>query len=137
MTPQEINKKVDEFKDHCREEGHRITKQKEAIYRILLSDPSHPRAEDIYVKLKKSCPKASFATVYDNLRKLKALNLIREVNCGEGCSRFEANMQPHHHLIDQEKGTITDIHLNETQAIPVPDELKHLNIKEINVNYVV
>ena len=132
-----VEKRMNELKSLCKKRGLRVTKQKEGIYRILLNDTTHPTADDIYKKLKEQNPKVSFATVYDNLRKLKALQLIQEVSCGEGCNRFEANMNEHHHLINLEKRTITDIYLNKDQQIPMPKELNGKKIREIKITYII
>ena len=128
---------LEQFKKECRNKGLRLTKQKLAIYEILLKDKSHPTAEDIHQKLKRHFPKASFATVYDNLRKFKKLELIKEFNCGENCKRYEANMQPHHHIINTKTRKITDVYLTSNKNIPLPKELSGKKIKEIKITYIV
>jgi Fur family peroxide stress response transcriptional regulator len=132
-----MEENLKQFREICKKNGLRITKQKEGIYLILLMDHSHPTADDIFQQVKKLFPKISFATVYDNLRKFKNIGLVRELNCGENCRRYEAKMEPHHHIIDSSNGTVTDVFLNEDQNIPLPPSLKGKAIKEIKISYII
>lgn len=125
------------FQERCRKDGFRLTKQKEAIYKALLEDETHPRAEDIYAKLQRDFPKLSLATVYNNLKKFVELGLIREVSCGENCRRYEAKMESHHHIINMENKTIEDVHLPPNVDIPIPPSLKGKMIKEIKISYII
>lgn len=132
-----IHERINHFQSICRDHGLRLTPQKQEIYRVVASTDSHPTAQEIFEEVKKAFPKVSFATVYDNLRKFKELGLIQEMNCGEGCSRFDANMSGHHHVIDRSTGKIMDVMLPANHSIPVPKELEGSAIKEIKITYIV
>jgi len=132
-----IQERIEEFQSTCREQGLRLTPQKQEIYRVVASTDSHPTAQEIFEEVKNAFPKVSFATVYDNLRKFKELGLVQEMNCGEGCSRFDANMSGHHHVIDRSTGKIMDVILPANQSIPLPKELEGSAIKEIKITYIV
>lgn len=132
-----IQSRIDCFRETCREEGLRLTPQKQEIFRILASTVSHPTAQEIFEEVRQAFPKISFATVYDNLRKFKELELVQEMNCGEGCSRFDANMDHHHHVIDQKTGKVMDVLLPADHTIPVPKELAGKTIRDIQITYIV
>ena len=132
-----IQTRIDRFRETCREEGLRLTPQKQEVFRILASTVSHPTAHEVFEEVQKSFPKISFATVYDNLRKFKELELIQEMNCGEGCSRFDANMDQHHHAIDRKTGKVMDVTLPVNHSIPVPKELEGKTIRDIKITYIV
>ena len=53
--------------------GVRITPQRQAIMRYLISSHSHPTADEIYQALSPKFPNISVATIYNNLRVLKIL----------------------------------------------------------------
>lgn len=132
-----IQERIEHFQSTCRDQGLRLTPQKQEIYRVVASTESHPTAQEIFEEVKNTFPNVSFATVYDNLRKFKDLGLVQEMNCGEGCSRFDANMSGHHHVIDRTTGKIMDVVLPPNLSIPVPKELEKSAIKEIKITYIV
>ena len=54
-------------------------------------------------------PRASRATVYNNLHALAKAGLVREVVSDGGAARFDANLHPHHHFICENCGALEDI----------------------------
>ncbi|MBD0268297.1 MAG: transcriptional repressor [Cyanobacteria bacterium Co-bin8] len=89
--------------------GLRVTPQRYAVYANLLSRCDHPTVEQLVVDLNKNFPVSSQATVYSSLKALQEAGLIREVLLEEGVSRYDANVQPHHHFRCQQCGHIEDI----------------------------
>jgi Fur family transcriptional regulator, peroxide stress response regulator len=87
----------------------RPTPQRYAVLEFLARHPVHATAEEIFRAVNRRDPRASRATVYNNLHSLAKAGLVREV-LGEGkASRFDANLQPHHHFICEKCGAIEDI----------------------------
>lgn len=91
-----------------KDNGIRITPQRVAIIKALY-DLDHPTAEHIHDHLIAEYTNMSFATVYNTLRSLKEVNVVREIRCGEGCTRFEVLDHNHYHLICNHCGKINDI----------------------------
>jgi Fur family transcriptional regulator, peroxide stress response regulator len=89
--------------------GLRVTPQRFAVYANLLSRTDHPAVEQILVDLNQHCPISSQATIYSSLQALRRAGLIREVLLEAGVSRYDANVEPHHHFHCQECGSIEDI----------------------------
>ena len=84
-----------------------FTNQRLAILDFLKNNLKHPTVEEIYEEVKKSLPQITKATVYKNLKTLTDKGLIQMVNV-RGVSRFEARIEPHHHIICKTCGKIDD-----------------------------
>jgi Fur family peroxide stress response transcriptional regulator len=89
----------DEIRHRFRECGLKMTPQRTAIYQALVETTGHPTAEDLRRQVTKVHPMISPNTVYYTLGTLREAGLVREVNYWHDCSRFDANMALHHHLI--------------------------------------
>ena len=81
-----------------REKKLKLTPQRIAVYKYLLSSKQHPSAETIYKALQRDFPTMSLATVYKALKTLVDVELIQELNVGEGNFRYDANTNPHPHI---------------------------------------
>ncbi|HEY9761879.1 MAG TPA: Fur family transcriptional regulator [Trichocoleus sp.] len=89
--------------------GLRVTPQRYAVYANLLNRCDHPTVEQLVIDLNKDFPVSSQATVYSSLKALQEVGLIREVLLEEGISRYDANVEPHHHFRCRQCGYIEDI----------------------------
>ncbi len=87
----------------------RVTPQRFAVYANLLARTDHPTAEQLLVDLNQHGPTSSQATVYSALQALRNVGLVREVLLEEGVSRYDANVERHHHFLCQDCGAIADI----------------------------
>jgi Fur family transcriptional regulator, peroxide stress response regulator len=92
-----------------KDKGLRVTPQRCAVYSNLLGRDDHPTAEQLLRDLNQSFPISSQATVYSSLQSLRQSGLVREVLLEEGVSRYDANIDPHHHFRCRCCGTIKDI----------------------------
>ncbi|HEY9878910.1 MAG TPA: Fur family transcriptional regulator [Leptolyngbyaceae cyanobacterium] len=100
---------ADEIVQTLKRKGLRVTPQRYAVYANLLNRCDHPTVEQMVVDLNKDFPVSSQATVYSSLKALQEVGLIREVLLEEGISRYDANIEPHHHFRCQQCGYIEDI----------------------------
>lgn len=103
--------------------GVRITPQRHAVLEYLLTSESHPTADEIYRALKDKFPNMSVATVYNNLRNLREVGLVRELTYGDDSSRFDGNIGEHYHIMCESCGIIVDFHY------PSLDEIESLAAK--------
>jgi len=62
-------------------------------------------------------PSISFATVYNSLRYLKEAGFIREINFGDGASRYDRETDRHDHAICTGCGKLVDFDLPETAGL--------------------
>ena len=87
----------------------RPTAQRYAVLEFLARHPVHATADQILRAVNRNDPRASRATVYNNLHSLAKAGLVREF-LGEGKAvRFDANLHPHHHFICEGCGVVEDI----------------------------
>ncbi len=87
----------------------RMTRQRQAIIKMLASTKEHPTAEEIYAKVREELPDISIGTVYRNLQILQADGLVQEIALGRSGARFDANREPHSHFFCQKCGRVYDI----------------------------
>lgn len=100
---------ADDIVKTLRGKGLKVTPQRFAVYANLLSRQDHPTAEQILVDLNSQAPTSSQATVYSALQALRDVGLVREVLLEAGVSRYDANVEKHHHFYCRECKTIEDI----------------------------
>ncbi len=100
---------IDTLSAAFRDNNMKLTPQRIAIYEMLMSTKSHPSAETIYDSIKDRYPTMSLATVYKTLKALVQLNLAQEINVGEGNFRYDANAEPHPHIVCINCGRVDDI----------------------------
>ncbi len=112
MTEQEsiIQERVKALSERLRKRGCRLTPQRLALLRLLVSSKAHPTAEQLHSQLHRDFPTTSLATVYKTLGVLKETGDVLEVGLGNHPSRYDGNnTAPHAHLICQGCGEIIDI----------------------------
>ena len=88
---------------NLREQGYRITPQREVIIRIFQdAGDKHLSAEDVFEILQNNGEQSSLATTYRTLRMLVKMNILRELDFAETHKHYELvdeNAPPHHHII--------------------------------------
>ena len=102
--------------DHMKEEGLRLTPQRVHIVDLLF-ELSHPTADRIYSMMTEKFPYVSQATVYNTLKKLKEIGVVKELSNGDKSSNFEVNETEHWHFNCKVCGEIYDLEPNKTEAL--------------------
>lgn len=92
-----------------RDKKLKLTPQRIAVYRYLQSTKEHPSAETIYKALQPEYPTMSLATVYKALKTLVEVDLVMEINVGEGNFRYDGTVNPHPHVQCLGCGKVDDI----------------------------
>ena len=113
-----IPKKLDAFAAACRERGLSVTHQRLAIYEAVLSSRTHPGAEEIYQAVRGRFPTISRGTVYRTLDTLCEMGLVTDVHRAADTARFEAALEPHHHLVCLGCRRIVDLYDESLLRIP-------------------
>ena len=103
--------------------GLKVTPQRAAVYANLLGRSDHPTVEEILSDLNSDLPVSSKATVYTALTALREVGLVREVLLEEGVTRYDANVDLHHHFRCRACGVIDDLAWEMFNA----PQLQHLN----------
>jgi len=89
--------------------NRRVTKQREAILKILRDNPSHPSADQIYDAVRKDIPNISKGTIYRNLQVLREDGAILELNLNGTLSRYEEKQGKHYHFRCEKCGRVFDL----------------------------
>ena len=134
ISQQEINKRLDNFRQASRHKGLPLTPQKLEIFRILASSCLHPQAADIYQEVKKTFPNISLATVYKNLIRFQELGLIIEIPLAGAPNRYDAKLETHSHAVDTASGKVYDLG---TKPINTNSKIMGKKIKKTDIIYYV
>lgn len=105
------------LEQQCINAGLKMTEQRRVILRVLHGSDDHPSVEVVYQRAKESDPTISIATVYRTLHLLDEMNLVKRHDFRENYSRFEVNVEHHHHLIDLETGEVIEFQNKELEGI--------------------
>ena len=95
-----------------RERGLRITPQRVAVFEALHECTGHPTAETIYKTVVVDQPSISLKTVYQTLNDLTDMGEIRRLELGSSPTRFDPNIDDHHHLLCDDCGVMIDTYLD-------------------------
>lgn len=106
MPEQDVQKTIKQLQ----KDGIRITPQRYAILEYLIQSKDHPTADEIYKALEKRFSSMSVATVYNNLRMLTDLKVIKELSYGDRASHFDFVTHEHYHAICKNCGKIVDFY---------------------------
>jgi len=98
-----------------------MTQQRLAVFRELAKDASHPSIETLYARLQRHLPSLSLATVYRVLASLESERLVRRLNLEEGGARFDANIEPHQHLVCRVCDSIADVEVPSLARLDLDD----------------
>ncbi|WP_197460532.1 Fur family transcriptional regulator [Thermodesulfatator autotrophicus] len=123
------------FEEICRQHGIKVTPQRLAIYRELLTSKDHPSAVNIYEKVKEYFPHISLDTVNRTLLLFADLGLAQIIEGRGDPKRFDPNLSPHHHFRCIKCGRIIDFYCQEYDQLKVPEDLqKKYIITRMRVN---
>lgn len=78
--------------------ARRQTRQRSLVYEAVAATKSHPTAEWVYERVRRSMPRVSLGTVYRNLQLLVAEGRIRSWTRGR-TARFDADLSDHDHFV--------------------------------------
>jgi Fe2+ or Zn2+ uptake regulation protein len=95
--------------DLLEQHGIQPSAQRVAIARYVLFTDDHPSADEVWTKVREAFPMVSRATVYNTLNLFVGKGLLRELVLTEGRLVFDANIERHHHFIDEATGKIYDL----------------------------
>jgi len=137
LERQYIQDRIQNFREVMQKQNLPITSQKLHIFQFLASTESHPSAQEIHERMKTYFPTISFATIYKNLKKFIKLGLLREIEMKTGIARYDANMDPHHHLINLDTEIIKDVSTQEVGEVHIPKIVNNYELESISINFFV
>ena len=105
------------LEERCVSAGLKMTDQRRVILQVLTESLDHTSVETVYHRAREIDPSISIATVYRTLHLLDELNLVQRHDFNENYSRFEVNLEHHHHLIDLETGEVIEFKDQELEVL--------------------
>lgn len=100
------------IEEKLKENQYKLTPQRRAILDVLLTEQSkHLSTEEIYELIKEKNPNIGLATVYRTLQLFTDYDIIKKMDFGDGCYRYELSEEQkhqHHHLICIKCGKILE-----------------------------
>ena len=92
-----------------RDTGVRVTRQREALLKVLTDAQDHPDAAELHRRARTLDDSLSLATVYRTLSVLEREGVVLRLALENGGARYEVADAPHHdHIVDIETGAITE-----------------------------
>lgn len=126
---------LNHFKNICQDAGIKCTQQRMKIYSELSHNPNHPDAETVYKKVRNQLTNISLDTVYRTLWLFKDLKLITTIGHSRERTRFDPNINPHHHFICTECGLILDFNSEQMDTLDIQESIKAIGkVGSLQVN---
>ena len=119
----EIQQKIDVFSARCRQSGLKITPQRLAIYKTLITTTEHPSTDMVYQRVGKNFPNISFDTVNRTLLTFNEIGAAFVVEGSGEVRRFDANFESHQHFKCIKCKRIIDVFHEPFNDVQVPVEL--------------
>ncbi len=109
---------MQKFEELLRGADLRVTHQRKVIISTLAGCDDHPRAEDVYDRVREIDDSISFATVYRTLAALADAGIVQRIAVDEGPARFEmAPKEDHDHMVDIDSGEVIELISDELIAL--------------------
>jgi len=85
------------FRDFITQKGLKSTRQRDVILDCFLASARHISIEELYLKLRAKNPNIGYATVYRTLKLFAESGIAREIQFGDGQTRYEHATEGEHH----------------------------------------
>lgn len=95
-------------RDRLIHSGLKITPQRIAIFNSVIRLNNHPTVEQIADDIREDYPNISIATIYKVLDTLVDNGLLKRVTTEKDVSRYDAIVEPHHHIYISDSKIIKD-----------------------------
>ena len=105
-----------------REQGYRLTPQRNLIWEVLRDAGRHVTAEEVAAEVRRTLPDVNVSTVYRTLELLVSLDLVVETRLEGSVCYYEVSPEPtHHHFVCTQCGAVG--HFSDELLAPVHAEL--------------
>ncbi|HQZ33707.1 MAG TPA: transcriptional repressor [Ilumatobacteraceae bacterium] len=102
-----------------RAQGLKVTPQRQLLFRLLHGNMTHPTAEALYAVAVEQMPGISLRTVYQTLNDLAAMGELQVVQAAGGSTRFDPNVEPHHHARCDACGSLSDVYVHRLDELQI------------------
>lgn len=123
IKQEEVEQRLKHFDTVCRGAGIKLTHQRLEIFREVAQTGDHPDADQVFQRVRKRIPTVSLDTVYRTLWMLSDLGLVVTLGSSREPTRFDANLNSHHHFVCGKCGFTRDFYSDELDNIKLPDSV--------------
>ena len=123
IRKKEVEQRVHPFEAVCREMGIKLTHQRIEIFREVARSGDHPDADQVFQRVRLRMPTVSLDTVYRTLWLLNDLGLVVTLGSSRERTRFDANLNSHHHFVCGQCGLTRDFYSADLDKIRLPDSV--------------
>lgn len=123
ISKKEVEQRVQHFERVCRAEGIKLTHQRIEIFRAVAQSGDHPDADQVFQRVRGRMPTVSLDTVYRTLWLLNDLGLVATLGSSRERTRFDANLNSHHHYVCGQCGLTRDFYSDALDNLRLPDSV--------------
>ena len=120
---EETKQRLDFLTEGLGRAGVKLTHQRLEIMRELAGSGEHPDADAVWKGVRMRMPTLSLDTVYRTLGLLLDLGLIATLGPSRERTRFDANMNSHHHFVCSVCGMTRDFNSENSDNLKVPSSV--------------
>ena len=118
-----VEERIQRFHQICTDTGARMTHQRMEIFKEIANSEEHPDAELIFQSVRKRLPTISLDTVYRTLWWLTGLGLVTTLGPAQEGTRFDANLNRHHHFVCSQCGLTRDFYSEALDNLELPESV--------------
>lgn len=134
IKKEEVEQRMKHFETVCRDEGIKLTQQHIEIFSEIAQTGSHPDVDQVFQRVRDRIPTVSLDTVYRTLWLLNDLGLVATLGASRERTRFDSNLNRHHHFVCGKCGFTRDFYSNDLDNIRLPDSVGSFG--EIEATYI-
>ena len=120
----DMDVKLRSFEDLCRDNGLKITPQRVAVYKALVSTDTHPTAEEVHRMVRRDIRNISLDTVNRTLLTLAEIGAAFQVEGTGQPRRYDGGLEDHQHFRCIKCGKVIDFHYEPFDNIEIPAHLQ-------------
>ena len=107
------------FIDYLRGKNLKVTPHRESILENFVDHEGHRSVEDIHHSVRETDSRIGYTTVYRTMKLLAECGLAREIDLGDGITRYEHlfNHEHHDHMICMECGRSIEFYNSEIEKL--------------------
>ncbi len=129
-----MSQMMEMLQEKLRDAGIKVTHQRMEIFKEVLKSYDHPDAEMVYKKVRQKLPTVSLDTVYRTLWMLVNMGILQSLGNSREKTRFDANLDSHHHFTCRECGNVFDFHNRELNCLNIPQDLPEIGkVEQITI----
>lgn len=111
--------------------GYKLTPVRKSLIEILLQGVNPQSINELMLKLKTKGLNPNKTTIYREVTFLKSLEIIQEVEFGDGKKRYEISQNHHHHIVCIKCNIVKDVPMEKDLNLEEQKILSKMGFKPI------